>query len=160
SAEMNSPWPDENRFHFQIFDLPPVLVTKLGIRTRETFFVFGIPEENSGTPNQLWRSVGSDDGLLDKQGFFFRRLHLYSLQRGVSKYAGFLVSSDYGGCAGSLGVSYEAREWHPEGIGDLDLMIKQDGALGLDDKVPGFPQIGELRTKGPLITLPYCWFSE
>ena len=29
----------------------------------------------------------------------------------------------------------------------------------MDDKVPGFSEIGELKTKGPLITLPYCWFS-
>jgi hypothetical protein len=25
--------------------------------------------------------------------------------------------------------------------------------------VPGFEQIGKLQTEGPLITLPYCWFS-
>jgi hypothetical protein len=29
----------------------------------------------------------------------------------------------------------------------------------LDDKVPGFEQIGTLRTSGSLITLPYCRFS-
>src|ERR1017187_3212938 len=48
---------------------------------------------------------------------------------------------------------------NPEGNGDLELIIKQAGALGLDDKVPGFAQIGEFRTVGSSITLPYCWFS-
>lgn len=43
--------------------------------------------------------------------------------------------------------------------GILDQIIKQAGSFGLDDKVPGFPQVGELQTEGPLVTLPYCWFS-
>ena len=34
------------------------------------------------------------------------------------------------------------------------------GSFGLDDKVPGFPQIGKLQTDGPLIIPPYCWFSS
>lgn len=58
SEEVNAAWPDENRFRFQILDLSPVLVVKMGIRTHETFFVFGIPEEDSGKANRLWRDVG------------------------------------------------------------------------------------------------------
>jgi hypothetical protein len=38
-------------------------------------------------------------------------------------------------------------------------MFRQTGSFGLDDKVPGFPQIGRLRTEGRRVTLPYCWFS-
>jgi hypothetical protein len=56
-------------------------------------------------------------------------------------------------------VVYEAREWNPEGIGSLEKIIHQEGALGLDDNVEGFPQIGDLRTDSSLITLPYCRFS-
>jgi hypothetical protein len=63
------------------------------------------------------------------------------------------------GCAGSIGVIYEAREWDPQGPGSLRQIIGQGGAFGLDDQVPGFEQIGDLRTDGALITLPYCQFS-
>jgi hypothetical protein len=74
--------------------------------------------------------------------------------------ARFLAALDSGGCAGSIGVAYDAREWDPKGFGNLEQFIKQAGAFGLDDKVRGFPQIGKLQTKGPMITLPYCWFSD
>jgi hypothetical protein len=36
-------------------------------------------------------------------------------------------------------VAYSAHEWNPESIGKLVQIIKQAGAFGLDDKVPGFP---------------------
>jgi hypothetical protein len=45
-------------------------------------------------------------------------------------------------------------------MGSLEQIIKQDGAFGLYDKVRGFPHIGQLKTQGTLITLPYCWFSS
>ena len=41
----------------------------------------------------------------------------------------------------------------------LGQIIKQSGAFGLDDKVPGFPQIGDLKTDDVRVTLPYCWLS-
>lgn len=87
------------------------------------------------------------------------RLDLYPLHRGPSENARFLARFGLSGCAGSTGVVYEAREWDPKGFGDLKQIIKQAGAFGLDDNVSGFPQIGELRTEGLAITLPYCWFS-
>ena len=46
-----------------------------------------------------------------------------------------------------------------EGIGDLEEIIKQRGALGLDDKVPDFEWVGKLQTDGPQISLPYCSWS-
>jgi len=158
SAEINAAWPEENRFHFQIVELPPALVVKMTLRTHGRFFVFGIPEEDSGKPNRLWHRVGSDEGFIEHdvpQSW----LDLYPLHRGPSGNARFLARFNRGGCAGSTGVAYDAREWNPKGTGDLEQIIKQAGAFGLDDKVPGFGQIGELRTKGSLITLPYCWFS-
>lgn len=159
SAEVNAAWPEEKRFHFQILDLPPALVVKLTLRSHETFFVFGIPQKDAGKPNRFWQNVGSDDRLFE-QDMLHSRLSLHPLHRGPSGNTRFLAHFDYSGCAGSLGVAYDAREWDPKGSGDLKQVIKQAGSFGLDDKVPGFPQIGTLQTQGSLISLPYCWFSR
>jgi hypothetical protein len=159
SAEVNAAWPEENRFHFQILDLLPALVVKMTVRTHERFFVFGVPQEDSGKPNRLWRRVGSDDEFV-KDGVPQSRLDLYPLHRGTSGNARFLAKFILSGCAGSIGVAYDAREWNPQAIGGLEQVIKQAGAFGLDDKVPGFAHIGTLRTEGLLISLPYCWFSS
>lgn len=159
SAETNAAWPEENRFHFQILDLPPALVVKMTVRTHGRFFVFGIPDQDSGKPNRLWRGVGSDDESVERE-VPQSRLDLYPLHRGTSGNARFLAKFIFSGCAGSIGVEYDAREWNPQGIGSVDRVIKQAGAFGLDGNVRGFKQIGELRTEGSLITLPYCWFSS
>ena len=158
SAEVNAAWPEENRFHFQILDLPPALVVKMTVRTHGRFFVFGVPEEDSGKPNRLWRRVGSDDEF-GKHDVPRTQLGLYPLHQGTSGNARFLAKFILSGCAGSIGVAYDAREWNPQGIGGLEQIIKQAGAFGLDDKVPGFPYIGAPRTEGLFMTLPYCWFS-
>jgi len=157
SAEINAPWPDENRFHFQILDLSPAVVVKVSLRTHGTFFVFGMPEKDSGKPNRAWHEVGSDE--FTEHNVPQTRLDLYPLHRGPSGNARFLAKFIYSGCAGSIGVAYDAREWDPKGTGNLEQVMKQDGSFGLDDKVPGFPQVGKLRTERALITLPYCWFS-
>ena len=158
SAEITAAWPEKNRLHFEILDLPPALVVKMSVRAHETFSVFGIPEEVSGSSNHAWHYVGSGEGTSEHnepQSW----LVLYPLHRGPSGNARFLAKSTLAGCAGSVGVAYDAREWNPQGTGDLEQIIEQSGALGLDGQVPGFPRIGELRTAGPLVTLPYCWFS-
>ena len=158
SSAINAAWPEENRFHFQVIDVSPALVVKMTLRTHAKFFVFGIPKEDYGKPNRLWKRVGSDEGsLLDDP--FPSPLDIYVLHRGPSKNARFLAVSIRSGCAGSIGGAYDAREWNPEGEGSLERIIEQTGAWGLDDKVPGFEQIGKLRTEDSLITLPYCWFS-
>jgi hypothetical protein len=157
SAEINAAWPEEKRFHFQILDLPPALTVKMTLRTHGRFFVFGIPEEYSGAPNRLWRKVGSDDEF-DKHDPFPYPLDLYLLHRGPSGNARYLAKFIHAGCAGSIGVTYDAREWNPKGSGDLEQIIKLEGAFGLDDEVPGFAQVGALRTEGSLISLPYCRF--
>lgn len=158
SAEINAAWPDESRFHFEILDAPPTLVVKMTIRTDARYFVLAVPDEGvSGKGKQPWQEVGSDDVSLEDPARAL--IDLYALQRDSSGNARFLAKIDYFGCAGSIGVVYDAREWNPAGLGELRQIIKQDGAFGLDDKVPGFPQIGRLRTEGSRITLPYCWFS-
>lgn len=159
SAKINTAWPEENRFQFEILDLPPALVVRVAIRTHGRFLVFGIPEEdNIGKPNRVWRMVGSDD---ESDGGKVTELYLrlYPLHRGPGGAARFLAKYIQSGCAGSVGVSYDAREWVPAGSGSLEQIIKLSGAFGLDDKVHGFEQVGELRTEGSAISLPYCWFS-
>jgi hypothetical protein len=158
SANINAAWPDANRFRFAILDLPPALVVKVGMRSHEGFFVLGIPQEASGKPNRIWRIVGRDEESLQHDSPR-SRLELYSLHRGPSGNARFLAKFTPSGCAGSVGVAFDGREWDPQGMGSLEQIVEQKGSLGLYDKVPGFAWVGELRTEGPLITLPYCWFS-
>jgi hypothetical protein len=157
SAEINASWPEENRFRFEVLDLPPVLVVKVGLRTHETFFVFGGPDGKPGNAKQAWHSTSSIEGIVE-QNVLHSMLSLYPLHRGPSQHARFLASFGYMGCAGSNAGAYSAHEWNPEGNGDLEQIIKQSGSFGLGE-APSFPQIGGLRTVGSSITLPYCWFS-
>jgi len=156
SGEINADWPEDNRFHFEILDIPPAMVVKMTFRTDGRYFVFAVPEERISETNQLWQEVGSDE--LDHD-FPTVSLELFALHRGPSGNARFLAKIEHTGCAGSVGVVYDAREWNPQEFGRLEEIIEQKGALGLDDAVPGFPQIGQLRTEGPVVTLPYCSFS-
>jgi hypothetical protein len=158
SIETNAFWPEESRFHFQVLDLSPAVLVKMTVRSRESFFVFGVSEEKStGKPNGTWRRVGSDDATVNHDSAI--GLELYLLRRSPSGKARFLAKFDFSGCAGPTGVAYYAYEWNPQDPYGLELIIKQTGVFGLDDKVPGFPQIGALRTEGAQITLPYCLFS-
>jgi len=159
SAEINSSWPNDNRFHSQILDLPPALVVKMSIRADEAFFVFALREKGPQGTGRSWQRVGSNNESREFIGAP-SQIDLYPLHRGPSQNARFLSKAIYSGCAGSIGVAYDAREWNPNDTGSLETIIKQEGAFGLDDKVPDFPQIGELRTEGPILTLPYCWFSS
>jgi hypothetical protein len=158
SAEINGAWPEENRFHFQILDIPPALVVKMTIRTVARYFVYAIPDEDLSGKSTIWQEVGRDD-LSFQHDSASSLIELFALRRAASGNARFLARIEYFGCAGSIGVVHDAREWNSKGMGGLARVIEQEGALGLDDKVPGFPHIGELRTEGSRITLPYCWFS-
>jgi hypothetical protein len=158
SAEINAAWPEDNRFWFEVLDLPPVLVVKMGLRMHQTFFVFGRPEEKGGNANQAWHSSSSIEGIVERS-VFRSGVTLYPLHRGPSQRARFLASFSSMGCAGfTSGVTYGAYEWGPADSGYLEPIIKQGGSFGLAP-VSGFPQIGALRTEGSSITLPYCWFS-
>jgi hypothetical protein len=158
SAEINSSWPKDNQFRFEILDLKEILVVKMSIRVYERFFVFGVPGGDAGKPNRLWRRIGliEDDSEFDVP---WVKVELYPLHRGLSGTARFLARSTMGGCAGSFGIAYDAREWRPEFGGMANQIINVKGALGLDDQVNAFPTIGKLRTDGPVIDLPYCWWS-
>lgn len=155
SVRINTGWPEDNRFHFEVLDINPALVVKMGVRTHETFFVFGIFEGTRGRANLTWSVVGEDESLDEVAQ---SAVSLFALHRGPSGNARFLAEFGHIGCAGSTGVAYDAREWDPEAIAGLRQIIKQSGAFGLD-KVLGFPQIGDFKTEGPQVTIPYCWFS-
>jgi len=154
SAEINSAWPGEHRFHFEILDLLPALGVKMTIRTHATVFVLGVPQEDSGSRN--WHDLGSGGDEYNAPQSF---MDLRPLHRGPSGNPRLLAKIIYSGCAGSLGVEYDAWEWSPKSP-YFDQIIELKGSFGLDDKVPGFKQIGEFKTEGLLITLPYCWFSS
>ena len=160
SVRINAGWPEENRFHFELLDIAPVLVVKMGVRSHERFFVYGISFGGvPGVVRATWRGVGSDEEGSTEPEAARSMLSLFVLHRGPSGNARFLARFSLVGCAGSIGVAYDAREWNPKGSAGLVQIIKQSGAFGLDDKVPGFPQIGDLKTAGPRVTIPYCWFS-
>jgi hypothetical protein len=158
SSQINSSWPVENRFQFDILDLNQILVIKMSVGVYERYFVFGSAAGGPGKPNDAWRRVYliEDDSEFDVP---WARVTLYRLRRGPSAQPRFLASYTMGGCAGSVGVAYDARQWNPEHGGSADQIIDLKGALGLDDKVKGFPQIGKLQTGGATIDLPYCWWS-
>jgi hypothetical protein len=156
SAEVNAAWPDENRFHFYVYDFASVWVVKMTFRTKATSFAFGVPERSSGKPNRQWRQIGLSEGAFDDDSFR-SWLDIYDLQRGPSGNPRFLSKFEYGGCAGGVGVVYDVREWDSKGAGNLKLILRQPGRFGPGDYA--FPVIGELQTKGTLITLPYCWYS-
>jgi hypothetical protein len=132
----------------------------MGIRWHERFFVFSIFEGATGKAHAMWSEIGSDEEGLAHPEVARSYLSLFPLHRGPSGNAHFLAKFGYIGCAGSTGVAYDAREWNPKRIAGPVQITKQSGAFGLDDKVPGFPQIGELKTEGVRVTLPYCWFSH
>lgn len=158
SAEVNAAWPEERRFHFEILDLSPALAVKMTFRTYGRFFVFGQAASDSSQSSPRWQRVGGDH-LSFEQRVPRAGLDIYPLHRGPSGNPRFLSKFIVSGCAGSIGVVYEASEWNPKDSTDIEQIIEQEGSFGLDDNIPGFGQIGELRTEGLLITLPYCWFS-
>jgi hypothetical protein len=168
SGKVNAAWPNESRFHAQILNISPVLVLKAGIGTHERVFVLGIPEkDDGGRTNRIWRQVDEDDSTFEHPAPR-NWMEVYPLHRGPSGYARILIAIGFTGCAGSSGRTYEALEWRPsEPGGGAWQIIKQDGAQGMDEGFNGgkpsrkdpFSPIGKLKTDGPLITLPYCWFS-
>jgi hypothetical protein len=155
SAAVNSAWPEDARFHFEVLDLTPAIVVKMSIRTSETYYVFAVPTGDAGKPNAQWSQYESEEDV--GRNAANTSLDLYPLHRGPSGRPRFLADFTFSGCMGSFGTAYEAREWNPDSA-TLTKIISQDGAWGLvvDDPLEG---IGKLQTEGPVITLPYCWFS-
>ncbi|HEV2198743.1 MAG TPA: hypothetical protein VGR73_02905 [Bryobacteraceae bacterium] len=158
SARINTGWPEENRFHFELLDIAPALVVKMGVRSHERFFVFGIFEGAPGKAHATWSEIGSDEEGLTYPEVARSSLSLFPLHRGPSGNVRFLAEFGHVGCAGSTGIAYDAREWDSKRFAGFVQIIKQSGAFGLEE-VPGFPRIGDFKTEGLRVTLPYCWFS-
>jgi hypothetical protein len=166
SAEINAVWPDEARFHYQILDISPALVLKVSFRARARFFVFGIPEDSKWNHDRFWKQVGYDEESVDHPASF-SWLDVYPLYSGPTGRPRFLASIGFSGCAGSGGIVYDGREWNPGNGGNLEQILKLEGSMGMDEVANGrkptkkdpFAPVGILHTDGPLITLPFCWFS-
>jgi len=169
SAKIHAAWPKENRFHFQVLDISPVIVIGVSFRARARFFVVGIHEDPKWNPKRLWVNVGNDEESLDPTRIGCRFvIDLYPLHRGPSGNARFLATFSYIPCSGiTQGIVYDAMEWDPKNSGHIEQIIEQKGEFGLDEvpnghsPTPKYPSdpIGVLRTDGSLITLPYCWRS-
>jgi hypothetical protein len=172
SAEINKSWPEENRFQFAILEISPVIVVKMTFRNRATFTVFAIPKlDANNKPNIRWEPVyGIDSGRFDPISGY-DSLDLFPLHRSHSNKARFLAKFVTAGCGSGVGISFYAYEWSPDEWGELNEVIKLQGAVTQEDPIDknhpsknglsgSFPPIGTLQTNGLLITLPYCWFSE
>ncbi len=170
SAQINSGWPDDSRFHSEVVDVPPGVIVITSYRSRETYSFFAIPE-NDGMSKQthLWQTNGLDRGRY-RSPFGSMSVSAVPLSRGPTGKARFLAGSFGAGCAGSISVAYSAYEWDPQGVGSLEEIIKLEGAGSqyerVDEHVPpdkiavdSFPPIGEMQTEGVRVKLPYCWFS-
>lgn len=156
SATVNANWPEENRLQYRILELGPLLLVQISVRTYASFRAFALTD-SSGSQRR-WQEVGSD-GKTELQRYSRLSLELYPLYSGSAGRVRFLGQFLISGCAGSYGVEYDAWEWSSRESSSLDQIISQSGVLGLDGRVPGFEWIGKLKTEGPRITLPYCWFS-
>ena len=156
SAAINGAWPEEERFHYEILDLPPTFVVTMSMASSAAYYVFAVPDGDAGKPNAQWRHFEPLESL--GSNAMRTGIALHPLQRGPSGRPRFLADFGLMGCAGSFGGRYDGREWNPDGFGSLNEIIRQDQAWGLtvDDPLEG---IGTLETDGPKITLPYCWFS-
>lgn len=155
SAVTNAGWPEESRLRYQILDLSPAIVIKTGFRSHEGYFVAARSRDANGNAGRQWQIVDESLDFDDP----WSSVGLYPLHRGPAGNPRFLAVLTKGGCAGSFAISYVAKEWISQDYPSVQQIIKLDGALGLDDKVPGFSQPGKLSTTSPKLTLPFCWFS-
>ncbi len=172
SAGINKEWPEGNRFHFEVLDVPPALVVKMTFRNRATLSVFGVPRfSDDRKPNAAWKVIdAADDGRLEPLSGY-DSLDLFPLRRGQSHRARFLAKFEAVGCGSGVGVSYYAYEWDPDNPREITEFLKLEGSVSQEDPVDKthpskkdlssfFPPIGKLETTGTRITLPYCWFSQ
>ena len=162
SAAINRAWPADARFHAEVTSLPGLLVLSLSFRSSARWFAVAFGKAYGDTA-PAWHNFGQDQMAFShpapRTG-----ITIYPLRSGSSGRSRFLARAFYTGCAGSSGLAYEVQEWDPR-YGNLETVLTQDGALGMDPQ-PGpvtrknpFPTIGTLRTTGRKIVLPYCYFS-
>jgi hypothetical protein len=164
SAEINKKWSDERQFHFQVIDVTPAVLVKMTYRNRATFSFY------AKTPTDSWRTIAASHDHRTTPTGGYESLDLFALAHGPAHHPRFLARFSDAGCGSGVAVAYYAYEWNPQLAGDLDEFIKLEGAASqLDaigpsvyspaDQEHSFLPVGELKTQGSLITLPYCWFS-
>lgn len=170
SAPINHLWPEESRFHAEVTDVSPGLVVTMTVRSRATFSFFAIPENDAeGKPTRRWDRIGYYDPLLANPFGGSESAEMFPLQRGPSGKARFLARVVELSCGSGRAISYTAYEWDPRESASLSEIIKVVDSVNeeepIDEPLVGraetdsFGPIGKLKTEGPRITLPYCWFS-
>jgi len=126
SAAMNGAWPEEERFHYEILDLPPTFVVTMSMASSAAYYLFAVPDGDAGNPNAEWRHFEPLESL--GSNAMRTGIALHPLQRGPSGRPRFLANFSLMGCAGSFGGRYDGREWNPDGFGTLNEIISQDQA--------------------------------
>ena len=171
SADVNRSWPGEKRFHTQVLEVSPGLLVKMTYRNRATFTFFAIPQRDPyNKPTNLWQAIYAVEDHRFKPAGGYDWLDLFPLERGPARRARFLARFGYAGCGSGVGVAYYAYEWSPQDTGDLNEFIKLEGAVSREDpagkgkppnrdRLYSFTPVGDFRTQGSTITLPYCWYS-
>jgi hypothetical protein len=158
SARINAKWPEEARFRAETNVIAPVIVLKLGVRDQEALFTVGYRELSNA--REKWRAWHAEESPYPDDPPWSQHVDVFPIHRGPSNRARFLVRLFPSGCAGSYGIKYRLFEWAPEEIGvPLSTLLSVDGSVSWTDRPRDFPEAGELRTTGFLVTLPYCWFS-
>jgi len=155
SAEHNKSWPDEDRFHFKVLELPPAVLIEMSYRSHASLVLFGsfdLNKDETTEPGTKWREVDLGD-----PSFSPSEIALFQLHRGPSGHPRFLAHVWNSGCAGSLGEDYYGYDWNPSDGQFSSEIIKIEGAQGLDDSAS--THVGTLSTAGRIIQLPYCFFS-
>jgi hypothetical protein len=171
SGKIHSNWPEEKRFHFQVLDIPPALLVKMTYRNRATFSFFAVPERDAyNKPANQWQATGALDDHRSRPAGGYDSLDLFILRKGPAGNPRFMAKFIGAGCGSGVSVAYYAYDWSPREMAGPNEFIRLQGAVsrfGPDgrrkpsekDKEYWFEPIGQLRTQGALITLPYCWFS-
>lgn len=158
SAAADKAWPDEDRFSFQVLDVSPALAVTFSYRGQAwvaLYASYDLHGDATDTPGVRWRRVD----LLDAPDAeaAVSTVTLYALHRGPAGHARLLVSAMRSGCAGSVGEAYYGYAWGPGDSQSADEFLKIEGAEGLDDTAS--VHVGRLKTEGPVLELPYCFFS-
>jgi hypothetical protein len=155
SVKYNKSWPDEDRFHFKVLELPPAVLIEMSYRSHATLVLFGsfnLNKNETVEPGTKWREVDfADPGSPPSE------IALFPLHRGPTGHPRFMAQVWNSGCAGSLGEDYYGYEWNPDQGQSSNEIIKIEGAQGLDDSAS--THVGTLSTAGNTIQLPYCFFS-
>jgi len=155
SAEHNKSWPDEDRFHFKVLELPPAVLIEMSYRSHASLVLFGsinLNKDETREPGTKWREVDFVDPSSPPS-----EIALFPLHRGPSGHPRFLAQVWNSGCAGSLREDYYGYEWNPVDGQSSSEVIKIEGAQGLVESAS--THIGAMSTVGKTIQLPYCFFS-